>query len=139
MISGFAFCKRDLFYDLQNTCTISFSANHTISGIYAVAVSVEDFPKSTINIGSTIYTPSNKLSTVSLQVIYELIEIKMNDIFIFILWEIKRVYVIFVKEYNKTLLALVNFSISVYITWVFCRNKIIVFKMLNTGLERNIS
>nr|XP_022300933.1 uncharacterized protein LOC111109138 [Crassostrea virginica] len=51
----------------SNTCTISFPANHTISGIYAVAVSMEDFPKSTINIGSKIYTPSNKLSTVSLQ------------------------------------------------------------------------
>lgn len=72
------FCKRELCYDLQNTCTISFPANHTISGIYAVAVSMEDFPKSTINIGSKIYTPSNKLSTVSLQVIYKLIDIKIE-------------------------------------------------------------
>nr|XP_022297347.1 sushi, von Willebrand factor type A, EGF and pentraxin domain-containing protein 1-like [Crassostrea virginica] len=51
----------------SNTCTISFPANHKTNGKYAVAVSVEDFPKSTIHIGSHVYTPNNKLSTVNLQ------------------------------------------------------------------------
>lgn len=57
-------------FNFQNTCTISFPANHKTNGKYAVAVSVEDFPKSTIHIGSHVYTPNNKLSTVNLQVIY---------------------------------------------------------------------
>ncbi|XP_052678612.1 integrin beta-like protein A [Crassostrea angulata] len=51
----------------SNTCTISFPANHTSNGKYAVAVSVEDYPKSTITIGSEVYTTSTKMSTVNLQ------------------------------------------------------------------------
>ncbi|XP_065938381.1 uncharacterized protein [Magallana gigas] len=51
----------------SNTCTVSFPANHTSNGKYAVAVSVEDYPKSTITIGSQVYTTSTKMSTVNLQ------------------------------------------------------------------------
>uniref|UniRef100_A0A8W8M2J1 EGF-like domain-containing protein n=1 Tax=Magallana gigas TaxID=29159 RepID=A0A8W8M2J1_MAGGI len=40
----------------SNTCTISFPANHASNGTYAVAISVEDYPKSTIIIGSKVYT-----------------------------------------------------------------------------------
>nr|XP_034306316.1 protein jagged-1a-like isoform X6 [Crassostrea gigas] len=51
----------------SNTCTISFPANHTSNGIYAVAVSVEDYPKSTMTIETQVYTTSTKMSTVNLQ------------------------------------------------------------------------
>nr|XP_019918640.2 integrin beta-like protein A isoform X1 [Crassostrea gigas] len=51
----------------SNTCTISFPANHASNGTYAVAISVEDYPKSTIIIGSKVYTTGTKMSTVNLQ------------------------------------------------------------------------
>lgn len=51
----------------SNTCTISFPANHASNGTYAVAISVEDYPKSAITIGSQVYTTSTKMSTVNLQ------------------------------------------------------------------------
>lgn len=57
------------FLTMQNTCTISFPANHASNGIYAVAISVEDYPKSTITIGSQVYTTSTRMSTVNLQVL----------------------------------------------------------------------
>ncbi|XP_056015732.1 integrin beta-like protein A [Ostrea edulis] len=52
----------------SRTCTISFPSNHTTDGTFAVALTLEDFPKSTITIGTNVYTPSTPISTVVLQV-----------------------------------------------------------------------
>ncbi|XP_061186321.1 uncharacterized protein LOC133194369 [Saccostrea echinata] len=49
------------------TCTIKFPSNHTQNGTFAVAVTMEDFPKSTISIGSTVHRPNTPLSSVTLQ------------------------------------------------------------------------
>jgi len=38
-------------------------------GWYAVAITVEDYPKKDITIGGVTYTPQSKLSSVPLQVI----------------------------------------------------------------------
>ncbi|XP_062615281.1 uncharacterized protein LOC134277022 [Saccostrea cucullata] len=51
----------------RETCTITFPSNHTINGTYAVAVTVEDFPRSNILIGGTTYTPSGPMTSVHLQ------------------------------------------------------------------------
>ncbi|XP_061186326.1 integrin beta-like protein A [Saccostrea echinata] len=51
----------------RRTCTISFPASHTRNGTFAVAVSVEDFPKSTTTIGAKVYTPNTPMSTVNIQ------------------------------------------------------------------------
>nr|XP_022301724.1 integrin beta-like protein A isoform X2 [Crassostrea virginica] len=50
----------------SNTCTLSFPANETPNEMYAVKVSVEDFPKLNIKFGSKVYTPKHSLSTVNL-------------------------------------------------------------------------
>lgn len=57
-----------LFFFQQNTCTLSFPANETPNEMYAVKVSVEDFPKLNIKFGSKVYTPKHSLSTVNLLV-----------------------------------------------------------------------
>ncbi|XP_062601357.1 sushi, nidogen and EGF-like domain-containing protein 1, partial [Saccostrea cucullata] len=51
----------------SRTCTIKFPSNHTQNGIFAVAVTMEDFPKSTISIGSTAYGTNTRISSVTLQ------------------------------------------------------------------------
>ncbi|XP_062615279.1 neurocan core protein-like [Saccostrea cucullata] len=51
----------------RETCTISFPSNHTVNGTYAVAVTVEDFPRSNITIGGTTYTPSDPMTAIHLQ------------------------------------------------------------------------
>lgn len=49
-------------------CTISFIANHTSNGTFAVAVTVQDFPKSNISIEGDLYSTESPLSTITLQV-----------------------------------------------------------------------
>ena len=61
---------------LKETCTLTFNANHTLNGIYAVALSIEDFPKSDIVIGGKLYTPNDPISLVPLQVESSLIILK---------------------------------------------------------------
>nr|XP_022331397.1 neurogenic locus notch homolog protein 2-like [Crassostrea virginica] len=51
----------------SETCTLTFNATHTLNGIYAVALSIEDFPKSNIVIGGKLYTPNDPISLVPLQ------------------------------------------------------------------------
>lgn len=53
---------------LQDTCTINFFANHTNNGTFAVAVTVQDFPKSNISIEGDLYSTESPLSTITLQV-----------------------------------------------------------------------
>lgn len=53
---------------LQETCTITFHSNHTLNGMYAVALTIEDFPNSNIIIGGQLYTPDDHMSSVPLQV-----------------------------------------------------------------------
>lgn len=43
-------------------------ANHTSNGTFAVAVTVEDYPKSNISIGGSIHITTSPLSTITLQV-----------------------------------------------------------------------
>nr|XP_022301095.1 uncharacterized protein LOC111109306 [Crassostrea virginica] len=62
----------------SNTCIISFPANFTRNGRFAVAVSVEDFPKSNISIGSELYTPSTNISTVNLQFLVKTPQVSGN-------------------------------------------------------------
>ena len=54
---------------LQNTCTIRLSATHTAEGTFAVAVTVQDFPKKNISIDNQVHMTTVPLSTVTLQVI----------------------------------------------------------------------
>ena len=61
---------------LKETCTLTFNATHTLNGIYAVALSIEDFPKSNIVIGGKLYTPNDPISLVPLQVESSLIILK---------------------------------------------------------------
>ena len=61
---------------LKETCTLTFNATHTLNGIYAVALSIEDFPKSNIVIGGKLYTPNDPISLVPLQVKSSLIILK---------------------------------------------------------------
>ena len=60
------------FVWFQNTCKLEFTADATnayiSSGWYAVALTVEDFPKTTITINGQIYTPSMPISKIPLQV-----------------------------------------------------------------------
>lgn len=51
----------------SDTCTITFNATHALNGMYAVALSIEDFPKTNIIIGSKLYTPNDPISIVPLQ------------------------------------------------------------------------
>lgn len=51
----------------SDTCTITFNATHALNGMYAVALSIEDFPKTNILIGSKLYTPNDPISIVPLQ------------------------------------------------------------------------
>ena len=62
--------KNASWFNQQNTCTLSFPANETPNEMYAVKISVEDFPQSTIKFGSKVYTPAHNLSTVNLQVTF---------------------------------------------------------------------
>ena len=59
-----------LCFNQQNTCTLSFPANETSNEMYAVKISVEDFPQSAIKFGSKVYTSAHSLSTVNLQVTF---------------------------------------------------------------------
>lgn len=54
---------------IKNTCTISFIANFTSNGTFAVAVTVQDFPKSNISIEGDLYSTESPLSTITLQFI----------------------------------------------------------------------
>nr|XP_034306335.1 integrin beta-like protein A isoform X3 [Crassostrea gigas] len=54
-----------------NNCTIRFMANHTSNGTFAVAVTVEDYPKSNISIDGSIHLTNSPLSTITLQFIVE--------------------------------------------------------------------
>ncbi|XP_065938380.1 integrin beta-like protein A [Magallana gigas] len=54
-----------------NNCTIRFMANHTSNGTFAVAVTVEDYPKSNISIDGSIHLTTSPLSTITLQFIVE--------------------------------------------------------------------
>lgn len=36
--------------------------------MYAIAITVEDFPRSNITVGGTIYTPSDPMASVNIQV-----------------------------------------------------------------------
>ncbi|KAK3093703.1 hypothetical protein FSP39_019070, partial [Pinctada imbricata] len=49
------------------TCTLRFPANHTQNGWFGVAITVEDFPSSTITAGGVTYTPNDAISAVPLQ------------------------------------------------------------------------
>ncbi|XP_055995241.1 protein jagged-2-like [Ostrea edulis] len=51
----------------SETCTITFHSNHTLNGMYAVALTIEDFPNSNIIIGGQLYTPDDHMSSVPLQ------------------------------------------------------------------------
>uniref|UniRef100_K1QML7 Fibropellin-3 n=1 Tax=Magallana gigas TaxID=29159 RepID=K1QML7_MAGGI len=51
----------------EETCTIFFPSTHTVNGMYAVAITVEDFPRSNISIGGTTYTPNDPMTSVNLQ------------------------------------------------------------------------
>ncbi|XP_052678613.1 integrin beta-like protein A [Crassostrea angulata] len=54
-----------------DNCTIRFMANHTSNGTFAVAVTVEDYPKSNISIDGSIHLTTSPLSTITLQFIVE--------------------------------------------------------------------
>lgn len=43
-------------------------ANHTPNGTFAVAITVEDYPKSDISIDESIHLTTSALSTITLQV-----------------------------------------------------------------------
>lgn len=51
---------------------IEFSAlpgsNYTLNNWYAVALTMEDYPNTTINIGGKVYTPHTPITSVPLQV-----------------------------------------------------------------------
>ncbi|XP_064622660.1 uncharacterized protein LOC135484892 [Lineus longissimus] len=55
----------------EDTCTLEFDAQASVSfasgGWYAVAIQVEDFPKTTMTIGGKTYTPSDPINSVPLQ------------------------------------------------------------------------
>lgn len=72
------------FVCFQNTCKLEFTADtansYISSGWYAVALTVEDFPKTTITINGQIYTPSMPISKIPLQVSKSLLYIHMMSI-----------------------------------------------------------
>ncbi|XP_069118968.1 integrin beta-like protein A [Argopecten irradians] len=54
----------------QTSCTLVFTADNTnfvTNGWYAVAITIEDFPKSTITIGGNTFTPSDPISAIPVQ------------------------------------------------------------------------
>ncbi|XP_063427622.1 uncharacterized protein LOC134711108 [Mytilus trossulus] len=55
----------------ENKCLIEFSAvpgsNYTLNNWYAVALTMEDYPRTTINIDGKIYTPNTPITSVPLQ------------------------------------------------------------------------
>lgn len=57
-----------LYLKFQDNCTIRFMANHTSNGTFAVAVTVEDYPKSNISVDGSIHLTTSPLSTITLQV-----------------------------------------------------------------------
>ena len=55
----------------QKTCTLKFNADTTHfkdDGWYAVALTIEDFPKAPITIGNTTYNETTPITQVPLQV-----------------------------------------------------------------------
>lgn len=55
---------------LQETCTLSFNADNTNfkdDGWYAVALTIEDFPKAQMILGNTSYNTSTPITAVPLQ------------------------------------------------------------------------
>ncbi|XP_052782925.1 integrin beta-like protein C [Mya arenaria] len=56
---------------LQTNCDLTIDATHKKSGVYALAITIEDKPTSTITIGSTTYAPSRVISSVPLQFVLE--------------------------------------------------------------------
>ncbi|XP_062620888.1 uncharacterized protein LOC134282496 [Saccostrea cucullata] len=62
----------------SKTCTIRFSASYTSNGTFAVAVTVQDFPKSTVSIGGKIYSPTTNMSSVTLQFLVKTPQLTVN-------------------------------------------------------------
>ena len=58
----------------QDTCTLKFNATtgsqYKEDGWYAVALTIEDFPRKTIHVGNEVFTKTTALTTVPLQVYY---------------------------------------------------------------------
>nr|XP_022331733.1 integrin beta-like protein D [Crassostrea virginica] len=59
----------------KETCTIYFPSNHTVNGIYAVAITIEDFPRSNISIGGSVYTPNDPMTSVNLQFLVQTVSL----------------------------------------------------------------
>ncbi|XP_053403585.1 integrin beta-like protein C [Mercenaria mercenaria] len=55
----------------ENACTLTFNANHKAGGIYAVAMIIEDKPRSIITLNGKTYTSKNVLSSVPVQFLVE--------------------------------------------------------------------
>ncbi|XP_061434629.1 IgGFc-binding protein-like [Lethenteron reissneri] len=55
-----------------DACTVTFSVPTNASGLWALALMIEDFPRSSITMDSTSYSPSSPLSSIPLQVIFEI-------------------------------------------------------------------
>ena len=56
------------FSTFQEKCTLTINTNHQAGGIYAVAVTIEDRPKTDITLDGKLYTPNDVISSVPLQV-----------------------------------------------------------------------
>ncbi|CAN0168674.1 unnamed protein product [Lampetra fluviatilis] len=56
----------------QDTCTITFTVPVTASGLWVLALMIEDFPRNSITMDSASYSPSSPLSSIPLQVLFEI-------------------------------------------------------------------
>ncbi|KAL4237626.1 hypothetical protein ACF0H5_002340 [Mactra antiquata] len=59
----------------SSNCSLTIRANHTAGGTYAVAIMVEDYPKTTITIGNRTYTPNDVISASP----YQFLVVTPND------------------------------------------------------------
>ncbi|CAN0168497.1 unnamed protein product [Lampetra fluviatilis] len=55
-----------------DACSITFTVPVTASGLWALALMIEDFPRNSITMGSASYSPSSPLSSIPLQVLLEI-------------------------------------------------------------------
>ena len=88
-------------YLLQNTCTLHFSAMQNsqfkTGGWYAVALTIEDFPTSTVTIGGKTYSPYQPISAVPLQVSRVK---RVVGLFLAVLWGCQRFVIVVYPDHT---------------------------------------
>lgn len=55
-------------FNSQADCTLTITTNHKQGGMYAVAVTIEDRPKTSIMLDGQLNTPKDVISSIPLQV-----------------------------------------------------------------------